>query len=92
MQVAGPAEGVSPCFHAEIAYRLDPRSPACAECVSAGWEWTGLLLCLACGWVACSDESAHQHARAHYRETDHPVVTTYEPSGWRWCYVHHRVV
>jgi uncharacterized UBP type Zn finger protein len=49
-------------------------------------------VCLSCGWVACSDESPRRHARAHYEETDHPVATTYQPSGWRWCYVDARVV
>jgi uncharacterized UBP type Zn finger protein len=91
MQVAGPEEG-TPCHHAETIRRLHPRSPACAECVAHGDEWVALLVCLACGWVACSDESSNRHAWAHYQETDHPVVATYEPSGWRWCYVHQRVV
>ena len=32
------------------------------------------MVCLTCGWVACSDDSPNQHARAHYEETDHPVA------------------
>jgi uncharacterized UBP type Zn finger protein len=92
MRVAGPAEGTSPCHHAETVNRLQPPAPACAGCVARGADWAGLLVCLACGWVACSDESPNQHARGHYQETDHPVATTYEPSDWRWCYVHQRVV
>ena len=39
--------------------------------------WVGLWLCLSCGWVACSDDSPNQHAKAHYQETDHP-----SPSRW----------
>ena len=58
----------------------------------AGGSWVGLLICLTCGWIACSDRSVNHHARAHYEETDHAVVATFEPSDWRWCYVHQRVV
>lgn len=72
--------------------RPQPRSAECAECVAARTAWAGLLVCLACGWVACSDDSPQQHARGHYQETDHPVATTYQPSAWIWCYVHERAV
>ncbi|WP_222869893.1 UBP-type zinc finger domain-containing protein [Actinomadura decatromicini] len=52
-----------------------------------------LRVCLNCGWVACSDDSPNQHSRAHYEETDHPVVGALESgSTWRWCYVHGREV
>ena len=52
-----------------------------------------LVVCLTCGWVACSDDSPNQHARAHYEETDHPVAAGFAPgSAWRWCYVHQRLV
>jgi uncharacterized UBP type Zn finger protein len=80
------------CHHVQAVHRLHSRSAVCAACVAGGRDWRGLLICLACGWVACSDESPGQHARAHYRETDHPVVASYEPSDWRWCYVHERAV
>src|SRR4051794_19303526 len=43
-----------------------------------------LWLCLSCGWVACSDDSPNQHARAHYQETDHPIAP------YRWARVHVR--
>ena len=39
-----------------------------------GTGWVELRLCLSCGWVACSNTSPHQHAKAHYEETDHPVA------------------
>ncbi|MFG1708011.1 UBP-type zinc finger domain-containing protein [Nonomuraea sp. M3C6] len=55
--------------------------------------WTRVLMYLACGWAACSDDSHGGHARAHHQETDHPVVTALEPrSTWRWCYVHRRTL
>jgi uncharacterized UBP type Zn finger protein len=48
---------------------------------------------MSCGWVACSDNSPNQHAKAHYQETDHPLVAAFQPgSTWKWCYVHQRVV
>jgi uncharacterized UBP type Zn finger protein len=50
-------------------------------------------MCLQCGWIACSDQSPNQHAKAHYEETDHPVVAAFAPaSKWKWCYVHQRIV
>ncbi|WP_416348914.1 UBP-type zinc finger domain-containing protein [Microbispora triticiradicis] len=51
------------------------------------------MSCTTCGWVACSDDSPGGHARAHYEETDHPVVAALvsEPP-WRWCYVHGRAL
>jgi uncharacterized UBP type Zn finger protein len=71
----------------------EQRLPECTECLVRGWPWTGLLACLTCGWVACSDDSPGGHAKAHYQETDHPVFTSLEPGEtWRWCYVHRRTV
>ena len=54
---------------------------------------TALWMCLSCGWVACSDDSPNQHARAHYEETDHPVAARL-PRGSHtlWCHVHRRAV
>jgi uncharacterized UBP type Zn finger protein len=53
----------------------------------------GLWLCLSCGWVACSDDSPNQHAKAHYQETDHPLAVSLEHDRrQRWCYVHQRTV
>jgi uncharacterized UBP type Zn finger protein len=51
-----------------------------------------LWLCLSCGWVACSDDSPNQHAKAHYQETDHPVAVSLDEARQRWCYVHQRTV
>jgi uncharacterized UBP type Zn finger protein len=48
---------------------------------------------LSCGWVACSDESLNQHAKAHYEETDHPVaIALQDGRPARWCYAHQRIV
>jgi uncharacterized UBP type Zn finger protein len=81
------------CDHLDQVRQVTAQATACVDCVALGAHWTALRLCLSCGWVACSDGSLYQHAKAHYRETDHPVVAACEPgSTWRWCYVHQRSV
>ncbi|GAA2645859.1 UBP-type zinc finger domain-containing protein [Nonomuraea recticatena] len=81
------------CDHLDRLSAVRRGPPACEECLALGWAWTRLVVCLTCGWVACSDESPGCHARAHYQETDHPVVTALESEPtWRWCYVHERTV
>ncbi|TMR19965.1 hypothetical protein ETD86_19540 [Nonomuraea turkmeniaca] len=71
----------------------EPGKRECQACLTADRTWTRLVVCLTCGWVACSDESPGGHAKAHYEETDHPVVGALDPgSTWRWCYVHRRTV
>lgn len=81
------------CEHVDDLTPVMPLSTSCRHCEAAGDSWVALLICLSCGWVACSDDSARQHARRHYEETDHPVAGRLAPgSRWRWCYVHHREV
>jgi uncharacterized UBP type Zn finger protein len=81
------------CDHLDQIRQVRPSSTGCAPCLARGNGWTALRLCLSCGLVACSDASPNQHARAHYQETDHPIVAAHEPaSTWRWCYVHQRTV
>ncbi|MBO3751405.1 UBP-type zinc finger domain-containing protein [Streptosporangiaceae bacterium NEAU-GS5] len=81
------------CDHLDQPRVVEYGVAECKECLTLGWTWTRLLACLTCGWVACSDDSAGRHARAHYEETDHPVVAALdEDSSWRWCYVHKRTV
>jgi uncharacterized UBP type Zn finger protein len=72
---------------------LQPVAPLSDECLDCSDRMAPLVVCLTCGWVACSDDSPSQHARAHYEETDHPLAAGLEPgSRWRWCYVHQRLV
>ena len=86
--------GTAPrCEHVDWLVPVDPQSQACLDCQARGGRWVSLRMCLTCGWVACSDDSSLQHARAHYEETDHPVTAALEPeSDLRWCYVHSRRV
>jgi uncharacterized UBP type Zn finger protein len=81
------------CEHLDGLAPVTPRSDDCRDCQARGDRRAPLVVCLTCGWVACSDDSRGQHARAHYQETDHPLVARLEPgSRWRWCYVHQRLV
>jgi uncharacterized UBP type Zn finger protein len=82
-----------PCEHLDTLVPVDPLGGICRECRASGKEWVGLLTCLTCGWVACSNDSPGRHANAHYEETDHPLARALRPGPtWRWCYVHQRAV
>jgi uncharacterized UBP type Zn finger protein len=81
------------CEHLDGLQPVTPRSDDCRDCQDRPDHSAPLVFCLTCGWVACSDDSPSRHARAHYEETDHPLAARLEPgSGWRWCYVHQRLV
>lgn len=81
------------CEHLDGLAPVAPRSEGCLACAARADRWSALLVCLSCGWVACSDDSPNQHAKAHYEETDHPLASRLGPgSRWRWCYVHQRLV
>jgi uncharacterized UBP type Zn finger protein len=81
------------CEHLDTLVPVPPLGSVCRDCRETGDDWTGLLTCLTCGWVACSNDSPRRHARAHYEETDHPLARALRPGpAWRWCYVHRRVV
>jgi uncharacterized UBP type Zn finger protein len=82
-------DGPWPCDHLSGVRSIKPHSTECLECLDRGCGWVALWLCLSCGWVACSDDSPNQHAKAHYQETDHPVAVSLEHElRQRWCYVH----
>jgi uncharacterized UBP type Zn finger protein len=66
----------------------EPAADGCVECLAAGDWWVHLRRCLACGHVGCCDSSPNKHATAHFHETDHPLVQSFEPGeDWIWCYV-----
>jgi uncharacterized UBP type Zn finger protein len=82
-----------PCAHLAAIGPVEPSSAGCLACLASGAQWVELWLCLSCGWVACSNDSPGQHAKAHYEETDHPVAARLgQGPPLRWCYVHRRVV
>ncbi len=71
-----------------------PRTPGgCEECLAAGGRWVHLRLCRACGHVGCCDSSPGRHATAHFHESGHPVMRSFERGEtWSWCYVDQDVV
>jgi len=87
-------ERVLACEHLQAAeLSVPPNTPeGCEECLRDGTRWVHLRLCLACGHVGCCDSSAERHGDRHFRETEHPVMRSFEPGeAWRWCYVHERL-
>jgi hypothetical protein len=70
---------------AEINPSLLPSGSDCVECDAAGGWWLHLRRCAACGHIGCCDDSLARHARAHWQETGHPIIRSFEPGeGWFW--------
>jgi len=89
--------GTAPrCEHLVGLAPVTPQSDECLDCQDRADRQAPpatLVVCLTCGWVACSDDSSNHHARAHYEETDHPVAARLQSgTSWKWCYVHQRLV
>ena len=78
MALGAPAispNGAAPrCEHIDGLDPVSPGSDDCRDCQHHPDPPAALVVCLSCGWVACSDDSPNHHARAHYEETNHPVV------------------
>ncbi|MER5255499.1 MULTISPECIES: UBP-type zinc finger domain-containing protein [unclassified Streptomyces] len=70
-----------------------PLSETCTECLAVGSHPVQLRLCLDCGHVGCCDSSPFRHATAHFKDTGHAVMRTFEPGeSWRWCFVDGSIV
>ena len=70
---------------------VDPEVPpsgiGCAECDATGGWWVHLRRCAACGHIGCCDDSLSRHATAHWRQTGHPIIQSFEPGeDWFWNY------
>lgn len=76
------------CEHVPTTH-ANARAEKCEECGSR----FNLRICSTCGHVGCCDSKA-RHARAHYRETGHPVMRakTLIGKGFVWCYPDNRYV
>src|SRR6201997_2770268 len=85
MALGAPAvslNGTAPrCEHLDGLAPVGPQSADCRECRNGQDRQTGLVVCLTCGWVACSDDSPNRHAKARYQETDHPVAASLVPGA-----------
>ena len=68
-----------------------PSGPGCKECAAEDGWWVHLRRCATCGHIGCCDTSPSQHATAHFRETGHPVIQSYEPGeDWFWDFTTER--
>ena len=64
---------------------IEPTGSGCVECLAADGWWFHLRRCAKCGHIGCCDTSPKQHATAHYKETGHPVIASFEPNE-DWFY------
>ncbi|GAA3198661.1 UBP-type zinc finger domain-containing protein [Actinocorallia longicatena] len=77
------------CTHLDqIKAEAQPSAAGCEDCLRLGGRWVHLRMCRVCGHVGCCDSSPARHATAHFHETGHPLITSFEPGeSWGWCYV-----
>jgi uncharacterized UBP type Zn finger protein len=82
------------CDHLEDLSPQDPSTTeGCEDCLSTGSTWVHLRMCMACGHVGCCDSSPNRHATAHFRQSAHPVIQSFEPGErWAWCYLDEAMV
>ncbi|AWB87599.1 UBP-type zinc finger domain-containing protein [Mycetocola zhujimingii] len=64
-----------------------PTTTGCVDCEANGGWWLHLRRCAECGHIGCCDDSLAKHATAHYAETGHPIIQSFEPGeDWFWSY------
>ncbi|NNC12399.1 UBP-type zinc finger domain-containing protein [Planctomonas sp. JC2975] len=74
--------------NAGIDPAVPPSGTGCVDCDAAGGWWFHLRRCAECGHIGCCDSSPAQHATAHFRETGHRFMQSFEPGeDWYWDYV-----
>jgi hypothetical protein len=76
------------CTHIDALDRVTPaKAYECEECVKIGASWVHLRTCQTCGGTRCCDNSPNRHATAHWHDTHHPLIRSFEPGeNWWWCY------
>jgi hypothetical protein len=76
-----------PCTHLNVVKAVSPTSDGCEECLAIGDSWVHPRLCRTCGHVGCCDDSKNRHARKHFIERKHPIISSFEPGeDWSWCF------
>jgi uncharacterized UBP type Zn finger protein len=82
------------CEHIDAIAPVEPSTTeGCEDCLAIGARWVHLRLCMACGHVGCCDSSPNRHATAHFRDSGHPVIESFEPGErWGWCYLDEAMV
>jgi len=79
------------CDDITLAASPEPQTTeGCQDCLAAGeHDWVHLRICESCGHIGCCDSSPNRHATAHFKETSHPVIKSFQPGeNWKWCFVH----
>ena len=67
----------------------EPQSKNCKQCLTLGQQAVQLRICRTCGHVGCCDSTPGQHATAHFHDTGHATMQSFEPGdNWGWCYEH----
>ncbi len=75
------------CTHLKEIHDVMPGAQGCEDCLKTGDAWVHLRLCEICGHVGCCDQSKNKHATKHFRQTDHPIIESFEPGEeWGYCY------
>ena len=60
----------------------------CEECIKVKSWWVHLRICQTCGKMLCCDSSPNQHARRHFEESGHEVISSADlGENWLYCYV-----
>jgi uncharacterized UBP type Zn finger protein len=87
-------KSIMKCEHVDqIQGEVEPSSLGCEDCLKVGGRWVHLRICMVCGHVGCCDSSPSKHATAHFRETGHAIVKSFEPGeNWLYCYADQRIV
>jgi hypothetical protein len=71
----------------EIDTSVPPSGTGCVECDELQGWWVHLRRCATCGHIGCCDSSPAKHATAHFRETGHRYIRSFEPGeDWYWDY------
>jgi CPA2 family monovalent cation:H+ antiporter-2 len=84
----------SACAHGPLAQpEITTAATGCEECLKIGDTWTHLRACMTCGKIGCCDSSKNRHASAHYNETQHPLIRSFEiVETFAWCYTDGRML
>src|SRR4051812_8283726 len=85
----------NPCGHVTKDTPRETHRPTkgCEDCLKIGGRWVHLRRCAECGHVGCCDDSPNKHATAHWHESGHPVIQSFEPGeDWFWDYASGQIV
>jgi uncharacterized UBP type Zn finger protein len=76
------------CAHLDEVADVQPSANGCEDCLRLGTQWVHLRMCMSCGHIGCCDSSPNRHATAHFGDSHHPLIQSFEPGEeWWYCYV-----